>query len=244
MTYDPPSLLELAGRTIKSRNIPYYPCDLPANLLRYLDLASKCPNPKCAGKSPPIQTKTHFRMNKYPVIYQTKVMCNCMYRGTKKSVNMFFFLLFPACLFSFNYIWVTVLHLLYGVQVRLKQVPDRPVESGFVFRIYRRLLWFMCAPDQICGLLWKVSAAPHALPVLARVHLSVQLQPAEWCGFWGREQCACVPPAAGASWIAQHGGATDALARHSVFSLSLCSTLIQRLSWHTYTKKHILTHKH
>uniref|UniRef100_H3D8U9 Leucine rich repeat containing 58 n=1 Tax=Tetraodon nigroviridis TaxID=99883 RepID=H3D8U9_TETNG len=49
MTYDPPSLLELAGRTIKSRNIPYYPCDLPANLLRYLDLASKCPNPKCAG---------------------------------------------------------------------------------------------------------------------------------------------------------------------------------------------------
>lgn len=154
---------------------------------------------------------------------------------------MFFFLLFPACLFSFNYIWVTVLQLLYCVQVRLKQVPDRPVESGFVFRIYRRLLWFMCAPDQICGLLWKVSAAPHALPVLARVHLSVQLQPAEWCRFWGREQCACVPPAAGASWIAQHGGATDALARHSVFSLSLCSTLIQRLSWHTYTKTHTYT---
>lgn len=51
MTYDTPSLLELAGRTIKSRNIPYYPCDLPANLLHYLDLASKCPNPKCAGKT-------------------------------------------------------------------------------------------------------------------------------------------------------------------------------------------------
>lgn len=51
MTYDPPSLLELAGRTIKSRNIPYSPCDLPSNLLRYLDLASKCPNPKCAGKT-------------------------------------------------------------------------------------------------------------------------------------------------------------------------------------------------
>ncbi|XP_029385698.1 leucine-rich repeat-containing protein 58 [Echeneis naucrates] len=49
MIYDPPSLLELAGRTIKSKNIPYYPCDLPSNLLRYLDLASKCPNPKCAG---------------------------------------------------------------------------------------------------------------------------------------------------------------------------------------------------
>nr|XP_020465148.1 leucine-rich repeat-containing protein 58 isoform X2 [Monopterus albus] len=49
MTYDPPSLLELAGRTVKSRNIPYSACDLPSNLLRYLDLASKCPNPKCAG---------------------------------------------------------------------------------------------------------------------------------------------------------------------------------------------------
>ncbi|XP_036401454.1 leucine-rich repeat-containing protein 58 [Megalops cyprinoides] len=49
MTYDPPSLLELAGRTIKSRNLPYSPHDLPANLVHYLDLASKCPNPKCAG---------------------------------------------------------------------------------------------------------------------------------------------------------------------------------------------------
>ncbi|KAG7463375.1 hypothetical protein MATL_G00175890 [Megalops atlanticus] len=49
MTYDPPSLLELAGRTIKSRNLPYSPRDLPANLVHYLDLASKCPNPKCAG---------------------------------------------------------------------------------------------------------------------------------------------------------------------------------------------------
>lgn len=49
MTYDPPSLLELAGRTIKSRNIPYSPCELPSNLVHYLDLASKCPNPKCAG---------------------------------------------------------------------------------------------------------------------------------------------------------------------------------------------------
>ncbi|KAI1885235.1 hypothetical protein AGOR_G00218080 [Albula goreensis] len=49
MTYDPPSLLELAGRTIKSRNLLYSPLDLPSNLVHYLDLASKCPNPKCAG---------------------------------------------------------------------------------------------------------------------------------------------------------------------------------------------------
>ena len=53
MTYDPPSLLELAGRTVKSRNVPYSRCDLPAHLLHYLDLASKCPNPKCAGETPP-----------------------------------------------------------------------------------------------------------------------------------------------------------------------------------------------
>jgi Leucine-rich repeat (LRR) protein len=51
MTYDPPSLLELAGRTIKSRNVPYSSCDMPSHLLHYLDLASKCPNPKCAGMS-------------------------------------------------------------------------------------------------------------------------------------------------------------------------------------------------
>ncbi|XP_054642000.1 leucine-rich repeat-containing protein 58 [Dunckerocampus dactyliophorus] len=49
MTYDPPSLLELAGRTIKSRNMSYSPRDLPTSLLNYLELASKCPNPKCAG---------------------------------------------------------------------------------------------------------------------------------------------------------------------------------------------------
>ncbi|XP_044526012.1 leucine-rich repeat-containing protein 58 isoform X2 [Gracilinanus agilis] len=49
LTYDPPTLLELAGRTIKTRNIAYTPCDLPGNLVRYLDLASNCPNPKCGG---------------------------------------------------------------------------------------------------------------------------------------------------------------------------------------------------
>lgn len=49
MTYDPPSLTELAGRTIKSQNLPFSSCDLPSNLNHYLNLASKCPNPKCAG---------------------------------------------------------------------------------------------------------------------------------------------------------------------------------------------------
>ncbi|XP_057709114.1 leucine-rich repeat-containing protein 58 [Corythoichthys intestinalis] len=49
LMYDPPSLLELAGRAVKSGNVPYSQQDLPNHLLKYLDLASKCPNPKCAG---------------------------------------------------------------------------------------------------------------------------------------------------------------------------------------------------
>ncbi|XP_025921269.1 leucine-rich repeat-containing protein 58 [Apteryx rowi] len=49
LTYNPPSLQELAGRTIKTRNVPYAPSDLPENLVRYLSLASNCPNPKCGG---------------------------------------------------------------------------------------------------------------------------------------------------------------------------------------------------
>ncbi|KAJ6650873.1 hypothetical protein lerEdw1_002373 [Lerista edwardsae] len=49
LTYNPPSLQELAGRTIKTRNVHYVPSDLPGNLLRYLNLASNCPNPKCGG---------------------------------------------------------------------------------------------------------------------------------------------------------------------------------------------------
>uniref|UniRef100_A0A8C2CDP3 Leucine rich repeat containing 58a n=1 Tax=Cyprinus carpio TaxID=7962 RepID=A0A8C2CDP3_CYPCA len=49
MTYDPPSLMELAARVIKSQNLPFSSCDLPSNLIHYLNLASECPNPKCAG---------------------------------------------------------------------------------------------------------------------------------------------------------------------------------------------------
>lgn len=49
LTYDPPSLQELAGRTVKTHNVPYAPDDLPGNLFKYLSLASNCPNPKCGG---------------------------------------------------------------------------------------------------------------------------------------------------------------------------------------------------
>lgn len=49
MTYEPPSLLELAGRTIKIRNLPYSPEDLPGCLVDYLNSANQCVNPKCKG---------------------------------------------------------------------------------------------------------------------------------------------------------------------------------------------------
>ena len=50
MVIDPPSLLELAGRVIKVKNIHYKPNDLPVNLIDYLDSAQRCVNPKCKGK--------------------------------------------------------------------------------------------------------------------------------------------------------------------------------------------------
>ncbi|KAM3961491.1 uncharacterized protein ACR2FA_004386 [Aphomia sociella] len=49
MTLQPPSLLELAGRTIKLHEIPIYPGDVPQTLLQYLSAAQCCVNPKCKG---------------------------------------------------------------------------------------------------------------------------------------------------------------------------------------------------
>lgn len=49
LAYNPPSLLELAGRVIKSKNVPYEPWDLPQNLTGYLGSAHQCVNPKCQG---------------------------------------------------------------------------------------------------------------------------------------------------------------------------------------------------
>lgn len=66
----------------------------------------------------------------------------------------------------------------------------------------RRLLRLVRAPDQVRGLLREVPAAAHALPVLAGVHLPVQLQPAERRRLGGREQRSRVPPAEGAAGIA------------------------------------------
>jgi hypothetical protein len=49
MTYDPPSLLELAARVVKVNKIPYDDQDLAWNLREYLSTARRCVNPKCAG---------------------------------------------------------------------------------------------------------------------------------------------------------------------------------------------------
>jgi len=49
MTHEPPSLLELAGRVVKIKNLRYSQQTLPGNLVTYLDSAHSCVNPKCRG---------------------------------------------------------------------------------------------------------------------------------------------------------------------------------------------------
>lgn len=49
MTLEPPTLLELAGRTIKLHEIPIKSGEVPYTLLNYLNAAQCCVNPKCRG---------------------------------------------------------------------------------------------------------------------------------------------------------------------------------------------------
>ena len=49
LEFSPPTLLELCGRTIKTKNILYKPNILPRYLTHYLDSARRCVNPKCDG---------------------------------------------------------------------------------------------------------------------------------------------------------------------------------------------------
>ncbi|KAL8600277.1 hypothetical protein ACOMHN_060896 [Nucella lapillus] len=49
LVYNPPSLLELAGRVVKVERVRYGRHDLPRHLLRYLDSAQRCVNPQCKG---------------------------------------------------------------------------------------------------------------------------------------------------------------------------------------------------
>ncbi|XP_058447637.1 leucine-rich repeat-containing protein 58 [Malaya genurostris] len=49
MTLNPPTLLELAARSVKTASIPYGPGDLPRTLIEYLETANCCVNPHCKG---------------------------------------------------------------------------------------------------------------------------------------------------------------------------------------------------
>lgn len=49
LSFDPPSLLELAGRLIKIEKISYSDEDLPKSMLKYLASAERCVNPNCKG---------------------------------------------------------------------------------------------------------------------------------------------------------------------------------------------------
>lgn len=49
MALNPPTLMELAARVVKSTRIEYSPEDLPTSIREYLDSANCCVNPKCRG---------------------------------------------------------------------------------------------------------------------------------------------------------------------------------------------------
>jgi Leucine-rich repeat (LRR) protein len=49
LLYNPPTLLELAGRVIKIEKVKYTTEDLPTSLVHYLDSAQRCVNPQCKG---------------------------------------------------------------------------------------------------------------------------------------------------------------------------------------------------
>ncbi|CAF3535286.1 unnamed protein product [Rotaria socialis] len=49
LTYDVPTLKELAARTIKLHRVPYHDGTLPRSLVGYLNAAKSCLNPKCKG---------------------------------------------------------------------------------------------------------------------------------------------------------------------------------------------------
>ncbi|XP_015594054.1 leucine-rich repeat-containing protein 58 [Cephus cinctus] len=49
MTHNPPSLLELAARVIKTNDIFYDEESVPRNLMNYLNTSHHCVNPKCQG---------------------------------------------------------------------------------------------------------------------------------------------------------------------------------------------------
>lgn len=50
LTWNPPTLLELAARCVKNNQVHYTKEDLPGEVMLYLDSARHCLNPKCYGR--------------------------------------------------------------------------------------------------------------------------------------------------------------------------------------------------
>lgn len=65
MTFDAPTLKELAARAVKQTPMPFTEMEqiLPATLLNFLKTASHCVNPKCKGK----QLNTKHELSKLTV---------------------------------------------------------------------------------------------------------------------------------------------------------------------------------
>lgn len=49
LSFDPPSLMELAGRVIKIEKVPFTSVDLSKDMFQYLSSAQRCVNPSCKG---------------------------------------------------------------------------------------------------------------------------------------------------------------------------------------------------
>ena len=104
----------------------------------------------------------------------------------------------------------------------------------------RCVLWLVRAPHQVCRLLWEVPPPAHALSVLPRMHLSLQLKPAKRRGVRRRKQRSRWPPTEGASWLARTRTIMDVgtMVDHLDFSVpALCMTHIANIHAHTNTHK-------
>lgn len=49
ISLNPPTLMELAARVVRTAAVTYGPKDLPKTIREYLDTAHCCVNPKCQG---------------------------------------------------------------------------------------------------------------------------------------------------------------------------------------------------
>lgn len=97
--------------------------------------------------------------------------------------------------------------------------------------IPRRLLRLMRPSHQVCGFLREVSPALDALPVLPRMHLSLQLQPSERRWLRRRQQRACRSPSESAAGITSLTPRTSSPLSHlSGRTLNFTASWLENLS--------------